>query len=87
MCNAERAQTLRPLAPLIYILDRQKTTRDDCQAPTTLRDERNSLAPSRNLEFHGDTKPLLANLRKDAGDFRGDCSQINMFPAPLDLFP
>ena len=80
------ANTLALGAPRMYILDLQKATRDDCRAPTTLEDEHNSLAPSRNVEFHGDTKPLLANLRKDAGDFWGDCSQINMFPAPLDLF-
>ena len=69
----------------IEILELQKATRNDYSA-TPLQAERNSLAPSRNVEFHGDTKPLLANLRKDAGDFRSDCSQINMFPAPLDLF-
>jgi hypothetical protein len=61
-------------------------TRDAYQAPATRQGERDSLAPSSNVGFHGDTKPLLANLRKDAGDFGGDCSHINRFPAPLDLF-
>jgi hypothetical protein len=44
------------------------------------------LARSPNVGFHGGTKTLLANLHEGAGDFRGDGSQINRFPAPLDLF-
>jgi hypothetical protein len=40
---------------------------------------------SSNIGLHGGSNAQLANLRKDAPDFRGDGLQINRFPAPLDL--